>query len=248
MENISNKQELKNLLKLYKKILNNSTIDYLDSLIELEISAFDGSFDKDVLLNLDLYKKIVVYNICNRVLNILGQNEQILKLDDESKYLSLYTILNDEKIPLFEFGNEKNIFMENPCVGNIELSMVVDGKDLRKMEINRLINKLQKLKKEKNPYEDYLIGVYGTSYSTWEFNHVKEISNCKKMIDSLESRSITFEEEKQIEKINKMHDLLLSELQLKTEDFTEEKEESILKKRLIKKSKLVNVEDNIKYI
>ena len=45
-----------------------------------------------------------------------------------------------------------------------------------------------------------------------------------------------------------MHDLLLSELQLKTEDFTGEKEESILKKRLIKKSKLVNVEDNIKYI
>lgn len=248
MENISNKQELKNLLKLYKKILNNSTIDYLDSLIELEMSAFDGSFDKDVLLNLDLYKKIVVYNICNRVLNILDQNEQILKLDDESKYLSLYTILNDEKIPLFEFGNEKNIFMENPCVGNIELSMVVDGKDLRKIEINRLLNKLQKLKKEKNPYEDYLIGVYGTSYSTWEFNHVKEINNCKKMIDSLENRSITYEDQKKMENINKIHYLLSSELQLNQEDFIEEKEESILKKRLIKKSKLVNVEDNIRYI
>ena len=87
---ISSKEELKESLNRYKRILNPRVIDYLNQLVELEFSAVKDIIDiedREILQNLDLYKNVVAYNIYNRTLELLS-NEQELKIFDNKDRIS----------------------------------------------------------------------------------------------------------------------------------------------------------------
>ena len=87
---ISSKEELKESLDRYKRILNPRVIDYLNQLVELEFSAVKDIIDiedREMLQNLDLYKNVVAYNIYNRTLELLS-NEQELKIFDNKDRIS----------------------------------------------------------------------------------------------------------------------------------------------------------------
>ena len=68
-------QELKEELRTYEGVLNNRVIDYGIRLINLDCSVFQGEFSKDEmekLMQLDVYKKIARFNICQRALEIFA--------------------------------------------------------------------------------------------------------------------------------------------------------------------------------
>lgn len=90
IKKISSKEELKESLIRYKRILNPRVVDYLNQLVELEFSAVKDIIDiedREILQNLDLYKNVVAYNIYNRTLELLS-NEQELKIFDNKDRIS----------------------------------------------------------------------------------------------------------------------------------------------------------------
>ena len=68
---------LRNNLNEYKGILTFEILNYLNSLIGSEISALNQDVISDDVMNklfeLPIYRKIVIYNIYNRVMNILKE-------------------------------------------------------------------------------------------------------------------------------------------------------------------------------
>ena len=68
-EVFSSKEDLLKLLKAYRGILNKNMIDYLTSLINLEFSVvrdYISETDRKALADLEVYKKIAIYNIFKR--------------------------------------------------------------------------------------------------------------------------------------------------------------------------------------
>ena len=80
---INTREELLELLKKYNRILSGSMIHYLNDLVDLEFSVIKDNInvnedDKKILSELEIYKRIAMYNIYNRALNIF--EEAIQKL------------------------------------------------------------------------------------------------------------------------------------------------------------------------
>ena len=85
---VNTKEELIELLKGYKGVLKDSMVNYLNSLIELEFSVVREYIDNDdrkALSELELYKRIAIYNIYNRALNLF--NQQKIKIIVKKKIL-----------------------------------------------------------------------------------------------------------------------------------------------------------------
>lgn len=107
---VKTKEELLELLKQYKGILNQTTFDYLNSLLGLEFSVIKDCIsdsDRKVLAKLDVYRKIAIYNIYNRAKSLFNsQNGEYIVLGNKEGFEGLYvsTTLDDRKIELFDFN------------------------------------------------------------------------------------------------------------------------------------------------
>ena len=75
---VSKKEELIEQLKWSKKRLTPSMIEYLNALIELEFSVIRDEYispaTREVLQDLEIYKKIAYYNIVSRAEKLLQEN------------------------------------------------------------------------------------------------------------------------------------------------------------------------------
>ena len=106
---INTREELIELLKGYKGILADSMINYLNSLIDLEFSVirdYISDNDRVALSELEVYKRIAMYNIYNRSLNIFKQNESELEIsgnNDGIEGLEVYASLGKRSCKLFDF-------------------------------------------------------------------------------------------------------------------------------------------------
>ena len=67
---INTREEILELLKKYNRILSGSMIHYLNGLVDLEFSVIKDNInvsddDRKVLSELEVYKRIAMYNIYN---------------------------------------------------------------------------------------------------------------------------------------------------------------------------------------
>ena len=246
---ISSREELKESLNRYKRILNPRVIDYLNQLVELEFSAVKDIIDiedREILQNLDLYKNIVAYNIYNSTLELIN-NEQELKIFDNKDRISglmAYKGIGNSAIRMLDYNYENGV---------LKLFQTVDDKKVRDEQLELVMTKLEQLYDKKNPYHSNL-ELYGGPATRWNFDYRKEVSEYEKLFTRLDSKKeITDYEKKKISITKKYHDLLFEEYGLTDDDFIISKQtpttiDNISNKTLVKKLPGLRIENNIEYV
>lgn len=246
---ISSKEELKESLNRYKRILNPRVIDYLNQLVELEFSAVKDIIDiedREILQNLDLYKNIVAYNIYNRTLELLN-NEQELKIFDNKDRVSglmAYKGIGNNAIRILDYNYENGV---------LKLFQTVDDKKVRKEQLELVMTKLEQLYDKKNPYHSDL-EFFGCPATRWNIDYIKEVSEYEKLFTRLDSKKeLTDYKKKKIGITKKYHDLLFEEYGLTDEEFIVSKQtpttiDNISNKTLVKKLPGLRIENNIEYV
>lgn len=246
---ISSKEELKESLNRYKRILNPRVIDYLNQLVELEFSAVKDIIDiedREILQNLDLYKNVVAYNIYNRTLELLS-NEQELKIFDNKDRVSglmAYKDIGNNTIRILDYNYEN---------GALKLFQTVDDKKVRDEQLELVMTKLEQLYDKKNPYHSDL-ELFGCPATRWNIDYIKEVSEYEKLFTRLDSKKeLTDYKKKKIGITKKYHDLLFEEYGLTDEEFIVSKQtpttiDNIINKILVKKLPGLRIENNIEYV
>lgn len=292
-DKVKTKDELLEMLKRYKEILNNEMTDYLNSLIELEFSIIKDYIDyndRKRLAELEIYKRVAIYNIYNRAMNLFNQSEIPVKItgnDEGFESLNVSLKVNDDKcIKLFNFryGESRSRHFKIPNgyktmnIGCINMYQTLESEELRELELKRVMNRLEILYNQKNPYPSShkIIGGLGSQHpsshkkiggpssqypsyynkiggpsSQWLIEHNKEIARYEERLNELDNKKhLTDEEKIQIEITNKVHDLLLEDYGLTDESFEEVHKYSAnkLQKTLVKKEPNLTIVNNIKYI
>lgn len=258
---ISSKEELRESLNRYKRILNPRVIDYLNQLVELEFSAIKDIIDiedRKILQNLDLYKNVVAYNIYNRTLELLS-NEQELKIFDNKDRVSglmAYKDIGNNTIRILDYKYDN---------GTLKLFQTVDDKKVRKEQLELVMTKLEQLYDKENPYSCSVTELkqpynkktlkrLGGPGAKWNFDHSREVSEYEELFARLDSKKeITDYEKKKISITKKYHDLLFEEYGLTDDDFIISKQapstvDNISNKTLVKKLPGLRIENNIEYI
>lgn len=267
IDKVNTKEELLQLLKDYKVILNNQVIDYLESLINLDFSVIRENIDeksKEALSELEIYKRIAIYNIYNRAINIFTQsNIPLIITGNEEGFesLSISVPIEDRNIKIFDFkyGEQKSLNYKIPeeyktmKIGSINLYQKIENKELRIQELKRIIDKIERLYGTQNPYQ-YHPKKVGGSYVKWKIERQKEIEKYQMMLDKIDSHNeLTEIDIKEIEIMNKAHDLLLEDYGLTNNSFEDDvsiasKRSNNLQKTLVKRQPNITIKNNIEYI
>ena len=276
---VRTKEELLELLKEYRGILSNPMQDYLNSLIELEFSVirdYIKDTDREVLAELEVYKKVAIYNIYNRALNLFKMQDMQLSISGNEngfESLNIYTKLNDKNVELFRFDYSEGRSLNNIIpdsyktmkIGTVNLYQTLENKELREKELNRVMNKLEELYDKRNPYSSRRgvyggpsqywrhqhCGVYGGPSQYWRHQHSLEIAKYENLFTELDAKNELIEEDKrEIEITNRVYNLLLEDYGLTDKSFYEvvDKSESNLQKKLIKRQSNLTIVTDIKYV
>ena len=259
---INTREELIELLKKYKGLLADSMLNYLDSLINLEFSVirdYIGNDDRLALSELEVYKRIAMYNIYNRALNIFNENGSGLTISGNNngvEGLNVYADSNGRSFKLFDFDYRERtenipIGYKTMKIGDIYLFQTIESKEKRETELQRVMSKLEKLYDKENPYSSDL-HTYGGPDSQWAFEHDEKIRRYEKRFKLLDSKKeLNDADKKEIEIRKKYYDLLLEDYGLTNKDFDENlhsNEETKLHKTLVKRMPNINIINSNKYI
>lgn len=262
---LATKEELIDLLKKHRGILTNSILDYLNSLVELEFSVVRKNIsteEREILSELELYKKIATYNIYHRALQLLEQQKQTIDIDNNGS-LIVSMQLENRRVKLFSFDYQNRISLRENIpdeyktmkIGTVSLYRSLQNEDLREKEINRVLRKLESLHASHNPYPTRR-GVVGGPDVYWERQHKERIEELEKKLTELESKKeLTEVDKKEIELTNDTYQLLLADYELTNEDFEERKmpkfttsEFDRMNKTRIKKMPNLTITDQIRYL
>ena len=262
---LATKEELIDLLKKHRGILTNSILDYLNSLVELEFSVVRKNIsteEREILSELEIYKKIATHNIYHRALQLLEQQKQPLDIDNNGR-LEISVQLENRRVELFSFDYQNRISLRENIpdeyktmkIGTISLYRSLQNEDIREKEINRVLRKLESLHASHNPYPHRHSVVGGLDFY-WERQHKERIEELEKKLTELESKKeLTEVDKKEIELTNDIHQLLLADYGLTNEDFEERKmtkftsaEIDRMNKTLVKKLPNLTVVDQIHYL
>lgn len=271
---INTREELITLLQGYEGILTDPIISYLNSLIELEFSVikdYISDSDRIALSELEVYKRIAMYNIYHRAVNLFKQSGLELEIsgnDNGIEGLTVYDPSGERSITLFDFD-----YKEGPIgfkskipngyrtmqIGNISLFQTIENPEQREAELNRVMDILDRLYDEKNPYHSGP-HTYGGPGPQWAFEHSRKIAEYEKRFNELDSKKqLTDSEKREIEITKQFHELLLEDYGLTRKSFEDEsnipfanfnfsREKTELSKTLIKRMPNLTITDNIKYI
>ena len=140
--------ELHNFVQGYSGVLTPEIIDYLNSLIGLEVSALNQQVISEVgmkrLNELSLYRQIVIYNIYNRALNVLKNYGNGFNYENSQQGFSIFGLdKTDKKYDVF------NYWMHENGVSNIVLKQTIIDSAKRQEQIDRLYQELEEVKKSK---------------------------------------------------------------------------------------------------
>ena len=262
---LATKEELIDLLKKHRGILTNSILDYLNSLVELEFSVVRKNIsteEREILSELEIYKKIATYNIYHRALQLLEQQKQPLDIDNNGR-LEISVQLENRRVELFSFDYQNRISLRENIpdeyktmkIGTISLYRSLQNEDIREKEINRVLRKLESLYASHNPYPHRHSVVGGLDFY-WERQHKERIEELEKKLTELESKKeLTEVDKKEIELTNDIHQLLLADYELTNEDFEERKmpkfttsEFDRMNKIRTKKMPNLTIVDHIRYL
>lgn len=262
---LATKEELIDLLKKHRGILTNSILDYLNSLVELEFSVARKNIsteEREILSELELYKKIATYNIYHRALQLLEQQKQPIDIDNNGS-LIVSMQLENRRVKLFSFDYQNRISLRENIpdeyksmkIGTVSLYRSLQNEDLREKEINRVLRKLESLHASHNPYPTRR-GVVGGPDVYWERQHKERVEELEKKLTELESKKeLTEVDKKEIELTNDTYQLLLADYELTNEDFEERKmpkfttsEFDRMNKTRIKRMPNLTITDQIRYL
>ena len=198
-EKVSSREELISELKEYRFKLSSYVYEYLNSLIDCEISIFnnycknDEVFRNERLSDLDIYRKVGIYNIYNQALNLFSKeknNYNITISGNESGFegLEIKGKIDYKNFSIFKYNYGMacdtlySLPISEKCkanrIGNVTLyrsNAINEISELNKDGFNRIIHLLKELRSEKNPYKngDYVYDV--NKSNMWEFNHRRKI-------------------------------------------------------------------------
>lgn len=269
---VKSKEELIELLKEYRGILSEPMIDYLNSLIELEFSVikeYISDSDRKALSELEVYKKIAIYNIYNRAQKLFNQQNHKIVIsgnDDGIEGLRICFPFIEKETKLFDYDYrsvkvQSRIpdYYKTMWIGNVSLFQTIENSDQREAELTRIKNMLDWLRNEENPYSRGWF-MNGGGFAHWAFEQNEKIRKYEKKFRQLSGKkALTDEEKKEIEITEQFHELLLKDYGLTNESFKEEKpiesyflysssDESELEKTLVKKQPNLTIKNHIKYI
>lgn len=146
---------------LYSNILNKSVIEYIDSLLNLEIPVFD-KYSNDILIDvalskLEFYRNVVAYNILENSKEIVELNDNYYSiLDTYNNNYFVCTQVNGVQSVLYNYN-----FNDDKLIINL-YGETVDSLEDRKNKLKDLIQ----LKKDQI-YD----GASNSSYSTFIKSH-----------------------------------------------------------------------------
>ena len=251
------KEDIINELKSYKRILTSPMIDYLNELINLNFSVLEKRLDEEdnkLLSEIDIYKKVAVYNIYNRTLNILKNIDGNFTISENNKVprLEAFKEFNNKKIELFNYNYDDGLYEErklyhkykNSRIGQINLYKTEENKRVRELEIKKIENNINNIK---------------SNGTIWNHFYKKELlKKYKKLLNEIQEKGNIYSIDKEeIELTNKVHDLLFEEYQLNLNEFEDETRKYLSKveqpnclmnKTLIKETPNLVIRDNIKYL
>lgn len=268
---VNTKEELLSLLEKYKLILTDYMIKYLNSLIELEFSVMRDYISEDVrkaLSELEIYKRVAIYNIYYRALNIFKKNGIELKIsgnNDGNTGLTVYAPLGEKSAELFDFNYQENPIRFNSKIPNgyktmhigyISLFRTIENLDQREAELMRVLSILDRLYEEEKVYH-LESNTYGSPAPQWTIEHNNKIREYEEKFKQLDSKKeLTDEEKREIEITKLFHELLLEDYGLTNKSFEEENNRSIfngsqkskLQKTFVRKQPNITIANHIKYI
>lgn len=249
---LESEKNLYDALKDYKWLMSNEAYSYLEALIALEVSALDSKTpdeQREVLKKLDLYKKIAIYNICMRSRKLLVDNAKGINLSFIENFVhpveyKIYGNVNGRSFPVFAFDIEQN----NPFyIGDTDIYFTQVNDEARRNEIERLTKKIEEEKNKDNPYaiHDGIIRTNEEDASRWEADCTARIARMQKSLDGLAKfAGLSKKEEEVMIAKNTLGNILLSDINLKEEDFKPIQEEG-MKRTLTKKYPGMSVHCNI---
>lgn len=261
---IDTRDELLERLNLYKGILSDHVVEYLNSIIELDFSVLKEYLsieEINALSELDIYKRAAIYNIYNRALKTVQKNSEKLRIYG-NEYgvpgLNIFMPLKAKNARVFSYnyGESPKIREKVPegyttkNLGNISLYQVLENDSLRQIELERIMKKLENLYDE-SKNSSFL----EKKNAAYVFALTQEIERYERMFTELDSRhGLTDEEKVMMETTNIIHDAFLDDYSLSHKKFDDEsktynkKSESKMEKTLVKKMPNLIVKDNIKYL
>ncbi len=256
-------------------------IHYLNGLVDLEFSVIKDNInvsddDRKVLSELEVYKRIAMYNIYNMALNIFEEaNPEIMISgnNDGIEGLNVYASFGERSFQVFDFDYQEGPIgfeLEIPSgyktmrIGDISLFHTMASEELREAELMRVMDELDRLYDQKNPYGYSSYGDsrhfgggrhVGGPAAQWSFEHNKKIKANERRFELLDSKKeLTDDDKREIEITNRFYELLLKDYGLTDKDFEEEDDlvfperQTKLQKTLVKKTPNIKIYNNIKYI
>ena len=271
---IYTKEELNELLGVSKGILSPHIIEYLDSLINLELSVIRDEIsdnDRMTLSELEAYRKIAMYNIYNRALKLSRESdiENIIS-EDSIRGLSIYNMIGERQSNLFNYNYQ---CVDKPIpdgckpmkIGDIHLFQTIESKEKVEAEIDRLSRELPALIGKKEYYRNaealHHRLVHSSKHkricgclNTQELRRInRDIRICNTNLNALISRDeLTEEDKRKIEITQYFNDLLLKDYGLTPDDFEKVKPftmgQSELQKTYVKRKPNMAIYRDINYI
>ena len=206
MIDINLKEELENLIKNYRKILNDDICDdYLEKLVHLKTSVIKYRSNEklaDLLTELDMYKKLAIYNINNRAMRIISKNCNDVTFINSSirDGLHAHTIVDGEVVRLFDF-----VPSDGDKIGSIRLYRVEENEEYRRLRCKRIRQELNELYELRNNY-NYVSGYYGPIAAYWSCCQDIKIGKFEHDLEYYETKTnLTDTEKKQVELTDKVH-------------------------------------------
>ena len=192
LRKVKTKEELLELLKEYKGILNKEMYEYLMSLVNLEFSVvrdYISDMNRKSLAELDIYKQVATYNICKRIKKLFSDQKDMYNVNSYNSnglmdvHLEVSAKLEKGSIDVFRFFRHEDFskLLEGYTslnIGTISLYQSLESKEARKAELEELKQKIVGLKRAKNPYQnqgkvsDWITG-HGSSFSVSELRQLE---------------------------------------------------------------------------
>ena len=230
---IDTREELLERLNLYKGILSDHVVEYLNSIIELDFSVLKEYLsieEINSLSELDIYKRAAIYNIYNRALKIVQKNSEKLKIYGNEYGVSGLNIFmplkaKNARVFSYNYGESPKIREKVPegyttkNLGNISLYQVLENDSLRQIELERIMKKLENLYDESKN-----LSFLEKKNAAYVFALTQEIERYERMFTELDSRhGLTDEEKVMMETTNIIHDAFLDDYSLSHKKFDDER-------------------------
>ena len=227
------KDNLKQELLSYKDVVTSDIINYLNALIDLDISVISSRYideeKRKALSKLEIYEKIKLYNIFYKTTDTLKKNSigYFSDIKDYDKF-KIYAISNNQSLLVFS----ANLSLVK---GYIDLYEQAYNMNIRKKALEKVVNDLKELKKYNCNNKNYY-----------------EIKKLEKLMDELEEpHYLSYMDYNNIELSTKVFQLLLDDYNLSYKDFNEEVKtvkDKYMSRTLVLKKDDINIYRNIKYL